>query len=864
MVRSLRKYCIRLILTVSAISSFGMVSAGPLVKELKEGWMFKQWRLTNWYPATVPGVIHTDLMANKIIEDPFFRLNERSVQWVDKEDWMYETHFDLSDDILKKENIRLYFKGLDTYADVYLNGEKILVADNMFREWKLDVKGKLKAKDNKLEVLFISPLKMDIPKFNAIPFQYPTGPDQSQHGGVFDKTVSVFARKAGYHYGWDWGPRLVTSGIWRPVFIEAWDNLHIENVFIRQKDVNSKKADISVNTEILAGKDINNVKITVKDKSTGNVYGTSTVNLKKGVNNNSVDFTINNPRLWWCNGMGDPNLYEFRTEVVIGSGIADSQENRTGIRSIKVINKPDKDGSSLYFELNGIPVFAKGANYIPCDNFLPRVTKEIYEKTVLDAVNVNMNMLRVWGGGTYEEDYFYDLCDQYGIMVWQDFMFACSMYPSEGEYLESVRYEAIDNIKRLRNHPSISIWCGNNEAYDGWFGWGRRESYTKQNPEFARIMWKQYTDLFHKLLPDMVEQYAPDAFYWPSSPYGLPGQGCDDKNGDRHYWDVWHGRKPIAQYNIERSRFFSEYGFQSFPEFESVKIYAPNPEDWAITSEVMMDHQRAGSYANNLIEEYLLNEYQKPKDFESFLYLNQVLQGDAIKIAMEAHRRDMPYCMGTLFWQHNDCWPVASWASRDYYGRWKAQHYFAREAYKDVLVSPIAKDGKLKVYIVSDRLKESKGTLTVKVLKLDGMVVDEKKLPVNIPANTSKEVFVSETGKLLKGLSEKDVVINTVLVDNAGKKYDNNYFLLQQKNINFPKVTVSHNIQPIEDGFELALKPDKFARAVFMSVEGIDNFFGNNYFDILPGQEVKVKVKTPLSRSEFEKQLKIVSLSDAY
>ena len=860
----LRNYSLKLTLLALIILFCDPVSAIPIKKELNSGWKFRQWRLNNWYPATVPGVIHTDLIANGIIEDPFYRLNERSVQWVDKEDWMYETHFDLDDDTFSRENIRLHFMGLDTYVHVYLNGESILEGDNMFREWKVDIKDKVKRKDNKLEVLFRSPIKEDIPKWDALPFQYPTGPDQSQQGGIFNKTVSTFARKAGYHYGWDWGPRLVTSGIWRPVYLEAWNDVKIEDVFIEQKEVSSKTARITAHAELLSDKDLADVKVIIKDKNNNAVYGTKDLDLKKGINTVSVDFTIDNPRLWWSNGLGEPNLYEFTTIIDLKSATVDTKNIRTGIRSIKVVNETDKDGASFYFVLNGVPVFAKGANYIPSDNFLPRVTREKYRKTIQDAVDVNMNMLRVWGGGTYEEDYFYDLCDENGIMVWQDFMFACSMYPSEGAYLENVKYEAIDNIKRLRNHPSISVWCGNNEAYDGWFGWGRREDYTKQNPEYARIMWKQYADLFHKLLPDMVAQYAPESFYWPSSPYGLPGQGCDDKHGDRHYWGVWHGKHPIAQYNTEKSRFFSEYGFQSFPEFESVKIYAPKKEDWAITSEVMMEHQRAGTYANNLIEEYLLNEYQKPKDFESFLYMNQVLQGDAIKIAMEAHRRNMPYCMGTLFWQHNDCWPVASWSSRDYYGRWKAQHYFAREAYKDVLVSPIAKDDKLDIYIVSDRLTESKGTLNLKIIKLDGHIIDSRKLNITIPKNTSKNVFTASVNDLLKGTAKNDVVIHAELTDNKGNIYKNNYFLLQQKNINFPQANISKTVKPVNEGYEVSLSSDNFARAVFMSVEGIDNFFENNYFDILPGQVTVVKVKTSLSRPEFEKQLKVVSLRDGF
>jgi beta-mannosidase len=361
-----------------------------------------------------------------------------------------------------------------------------------------------------------------------------------------------------------------------------------------------------------------------------------------------------------------------------------------------------------------------------------------------------------------------------------------------------------------------------------------------------------------------MKEYCPGTFYWPSSPYGNLNAACDDKHGDRHYWGVWHGRNPIAQYNTERSRFFSEYGFQSFPEFQSVKKYAPNPEDWTITSEVMMSHQRAGEYANNLIKDYLLKEYQTPKDFQAFLYMNQVLQGDAIKIAMEAHRRDKPYCMGTLFWQINDCWPVASWSSRDYYGRWKAQQYFAREAYRDILVSPIVKERNLNFYIVSDRLTNSKGTLWVKALKLDGTVVNEKKIPVNIPANSSTNLYTTDVDLFLKGNPKEDVVIYTQFTDQGGQIYRNNYFLLKQKDIHFPKATIVTSVKPVINGFEVSLKSDVFARAVFMSIEGIDNFFENNFFDILPGQTVVTKVKTSLPQDEFVKQLKVVSLSDAY
>lgn len=470
-------------------------------------------------------------------------------------------------------------------------------------------------------------------------------------------------------------------------------------------------------------------------------------------------------------------------------------------------------------------------------------------------------MLRVWGGGIYEDDYFYELCNKHGMLVWQDFMFACSMYPADEGFLENVKQEAIDNIKRLRNHPSIALWCGNNECHIAWFSWGWKEGYTKQNPDYATLIWNQYEGLFHKMLPEMVAEFAPESFYRPSSPFSHYEELGNSSEGDSHYWAVWHAKAPINNYNTERSRFFSEYGFQSFPEFESVKIYAPNKEDWSITSEVMMAHQRGGSFANELIEDYLTKNYKEPKDFENFLYANQVLQGDAIKTAIEAHRRDMPYCMGTLYWQHNDCWPVASWSSRDYYGRWKAQHYFAREAFRDILVSPITDESYLKVYLVSDRLNDAKGMLTIKVLRMDGTEVKLLTLKANALRNSSNVAYQEELVSLLGDNKRENIVIYTEFKDEQENIYTNNYFLAPPKDVAFLEPSIVQEINPISGGYEVVLKSDRFVRATFLSIDGIDNFFENNYFDILPGKEANIKVSTNIPFEKFKKQLKIKYLN---
>lgn len=834
------------------------------VKNLHEGWKFRQARLTNWYPATVPGVVHTDLLQNKIIEDPFFRLNERGLQWIDKEDWVYETCFTLAADMMRKENMELVFEGLDTYADVYLNDECILKANNMFRRWSIPVRQYIREENNILKVYFHSPVKIDVPKWDALPYQYPASNDQSENGGLFNKKISIFARKAGYHYGWDWGPRLVTSGIWRPVYIRAWSDLRINDVFIEQKEVGAGRAVIAGHVELDADKDMDGVLVTITDEATGRVLGEWQADLKRGTNRVTVDFVLHKPKLWWSNGLGEPFLYRFRTDIIAGGELLDSKTERVGIRSLKVVHQPDKDGHTFYIELNGRPVFAKGANYIPLDNFLPRVTPENYKRTILDAAGVNMNMLRVWGGGIYENDVFYDLCDEHGIMIWQDFMFACSMYPAEGALLDNIHQEAVDNVKRLRNHACIALWCGNNECQDAWLGWGWKREIERQNKEYADKIWAQYRQQYHVTLPGVVREYAPGTFYWPSSPFAFEGEMSGTTDGDRHYWSVWHGKAPISDYDSEKSRFFSEYGFQSFPEFESVKRYAPYPEDWDIRSEVMMSHQRGGDHANGLIETYLLNEYKKPRDFRAFLYMNHVLQGDAIKTAIESHHRQMPYNMGTLFWQHNDCWPVASWASRDYYGRWKAQHYYVRKAYDDILISPVVEGDDLKVYAVSDRLENTSGRLQLQVCQFDGTVVHHWGKSVGISGNDSRVCFSAPLAKLLEGANRGTVYVRVDYTDKSGRVYHNNYCLGKQKDMDYPKVDLQTEVRSIEGGYEVTVSADKFARAVCLSVADNESVYSDNYFDVQPKSSVQVQVRTRLSAEAFNGSLRLTCLNNEF
>ena len=841
------------------ISTFGKVRR----TELNRNWTFKQVRGVNSYPATVPGTVHTDLMAAGIIADPFTGMNERACQWVDKEDWEYRTVFDVPNDIFEKDNIRIAFKGLDTYADVYLNDSMVLKSDNMFCEWTVDCKKLLKADGNSLRIYFHSPIKVDLPKLEALPYRYEAGNDQSENGGLLDKRVSVFARKAGYHYGWDWGPRLVTSGIWRPIYVEGWNNARIEDVWIRSKNVSAKSAQVLADVCLTADAAID-ANLALLDEATGKSYAAKKIKLNKGDNTVKLSFEVKNPRLWWTNGLGEQFLYSFKIALSDGKGVAvDETVKKTGIRSLRLVHNPDKtgEGKSFYFELNGTPVFMKGANYIPCDNFLPRVADERYEQTVLDARNVGMNMLRVWGGGIYENDVFYDLCDKYGILIWQDFMFACSMYPADEDMQRKIRLEAEQNIKRLRSHPCIALWCGNNEMNDAWFNWGWKRTYEQQSKETADKIWAEYQTVFHKILPDAVETYDPDASYRPSSPLREPGaEGTrdDQRSGDLHYWGVWHAEAPITDYAKVIPRFMSEYGFQSFPEFGSVKKYAPDPKDWDIFSDVMLTHQR-NPRGNMLIKKYMEANYKIPPDFRTFLYVSNLLQADAIKIGQEAHRRNMPYCMGSLYWQHNDCWPVASWSGIDYYGRWKALHYFSRRAFAKVLVSPFEFDGKLTVHVVSDLLKPFKGKLNVRICDFAGKPVFEKTHAITVKPNASVKAFERTVSSMLDGKTRGDVFVHVTLDENGKTAAENTYYLAPQKDVNFPSSTITRTVNKTDEGYILTLNTDLLARAVYLSLDDTDNFFSDNYFDLIPGKTVTVKVNTKLPQSEFEKQLKITT-----
>ncbi|MDN4524217.1 beta-mannosidase [Fictibacillus fluitans] len=804
-------------------------------------WEFKACDEQNWLPAAVPGCVHTDLLKNGLIPDPFYGKNELKLQWIDKKDWEYVTTFDVPHAMLSLDRLQLAFHGLDTYGEVYLNDTEILQTDNMFRVWKKDVKPYLQEQNNVLRVRFRSPIQEDLIKQEKLGYNLPAVNDHSEDGEVGDKKLSVFARKAPYHYGWDWGPRFVTSGIWRNVELTGWSTAEISDLFIQQKKITSSSAELTAVVQIQTE---NEARGTLHLAAEG-VSLSRDVQLAAGSNTVEVELKITNPKLWWSRGLGEPHLYDFTASFAQEEKVIAEKTVRTGLRSIKLVREKDEQGASFYFELNGVPVFAKGANHIPNDSFASEVTYERYKHEILSAEMSNMNMLRVWGGGIYENDEFYELCDEHGILIWQDFMFACSMYPGDQAFMDNVNAEAEDNIRRLRNHPCIALWCGNNEMDAAWAqfdekaGWGWKQQYSQEQRE---EIWSAYDTLFHDLLPEAVQRLAPETAYWPSSPMadwsndGQQHSHYSSGSGDIHYWDVWHGSKPFEEYNSHVGRFMSEYGFQSFPEYKSVKQYAED-DDMALESEVMLHHQKNGR-GNALIKEYMEKYLPEAKDFPSFLYMSHVLQAEGIKSAIEAHRRKKPYCMGTLYWQMNDCWPVASWASMDYYGRWKALHYYAKKSFQGVMVSiDGTNSGKIEVHVVSDGLEPVEGTLISRLMDFQGKVIRELKDTVKLEGNTGVVVLTLSTDELLKGHDLAGTVFQTELV--AGERIidcKEHYFVsgkdlkLQEPVLTITKVSES----------ECMVESSTLAKQVWLSSE-TEGVFSDNYFDLIPGRPRRIQ-----------------------
>ena len=828
---------------------------------LNTGWEFSQAGTELWRPAQVPGTVHQDLINHKQLPDPFYGINEQKIQWVENEDWEYRTAFTVTPEQLKRDDAQLVFEGLDTYADVYLNGALLLKADNMFVGYTIPVKSQLRIGENLLHIYFHSPIQQTLPQYNSNGFNYPA--DNDHH----DKHLSIFSRKAPYSYGWDWGIRMVTSGIWRPVTIRFYDAASISDYHIKQLALTDQLANLSNELEI------NNilprplqaeVRINTSFEGSAEKSISQAITLQPGINHVSIPSEVTSPIRWMPNGWGKPALYDFSAQIIVEDKVVAEQSHRIGLRTVRLVNEKDKDGESFYFEVNGVPMFAKGANYIPQDALLTNVTTERYQTLFRDIREANMNVIRVWGGGTYEDDRFYDLADENGILVWQDFMFACTPYPSDPTFLKRVEAEACYNIRRLRNHASLAMWCGNNEILEALKYWGFDKNFP---PEIYQEMFRGYDKLFHQLLPAKVKELDADRFYIHSSPY-FANWGRPEfwGIGDSHNWGVWYGQKTFESLDTDLPRFMSEFGFQSFPEMKTISTFAA-PEDYQIESEVMNAHQKS-SIGNALIRTYMERDYIIPEKFEDFVYVGLVLQGQGMRHGLEAHRRNRPYCMGTLYWQLNDSWPVVSWSSIDYYGNWKALHYQAKRAFAPILINPIRQNDSLNIYLISD-CPDTKAhlMLEMKVTDFDGKK-QGKPIRLNtltVPANTSQCVYRIKPDTWLSPEEQQRCFMQLTLKDKAGNTLaETVYFFRKTKDLLLPETTVSCKMKQKDGMCELTLFSPALAKDVFIEIPLQGARFSDNFFDLLPGERKTVVITSSQIKKGEELPLTIKHIRETY
>ena len=814
---------------------------------LNGAWRMRCAEENTWHDAVVPGTVYTDLLRDGVIEDPFWRENERQTFDLMEKDYEYRRTFEVSAEDLTADAVLLHCEGLDTLCHVWLNGEKLGDADNMHRTWEWNALPLLKEGENEIRVVFDSPLRWIAAENEKRPcWQSTDGTPGFPH-----------IRKAHCQFGWDWGPRLPDAGIWRNIELQAVRGGRLPHVRILQEHADGRVT-LRITPELelrgMAQSLETRIRVTSPD---GKVYEADSAGTVE----------IPDPKLWWPAGYGDQPLYLVSAVLLVNGEEADRWERRIGLRTMTVSREKQDDGEEFCHVVNGVKVFAMGGDYIPEDNLFGRMTPERTRRLLEDARLANFNAIRVWGGGCYPSDDFYDACDELGLLVWQDFMFACAYYDLTEEFEESIIAEAVDNIRRLRHHASLALFCGNNEMEE--FHYFPIEEEFK-NGRTDRKLFRpshhaDYIKMFEYILPKLVKEYAPQTFYWPSSPCsgGALDNPQDPTRGDVHYWDVWHGEKPFTDYRSHRFRYVSEFGFQSFPSLATVESFTL-PEDRNIFSRIMERHQRNSS-ANGKILNYISQTYRYPKDFDHLLYCSQLLQADAIRCGVEHWRRDREYCRGTIIWQLNDCWPVASWSSVDYYGRWKALHYAAKRFFAPVLLSceergevdqnphinefhpePIERGAHL--CVSNEQLKAFEGEVVWSLRRADGSVIREGRERVNVPAQTSvwlpdmtfPEASVTGDYFAFALLADGETVSSGAALFCAPKHFE---FV-------DPRLTVRR------EGDELVITSSALAKSVEIRSEDPDLLLSDNYFDMNPGERrvriLRGHAERPEVRSVFD------------
>ncbi|MBI3585516.1 MAG: glycoside hydrolase family 2 protein [Ignavibacteriales bacterium] len=754
-----------------------------------------------WMTATVPGTVHTDLLANEKIADPFYRMNELDVQWVDSQQWLYRREFEVTEDVLKENKIELVAEGLDTYAEIRCNGTLVGSTANMFVEHRLNIKKALRLGRNVLEIVFDSP----VVRSKEL---------QRQHGAlqVALEPHRVYVRKAQYSFSWDWGPKLTTSGIWRSISLEAYSHPRLVNPFIKVLSINKREAVVLVSVDI-------------ENMSQGPIQLTTIISgdgcdikRRQTIRKNRIVFRLHiaNPNLWWPNGYGKQPMYKALLTLEDSTDSVSSVVVPFALRTVKLVQERDDEGKSFIIEINGTHIFCKGADWIPSDNFVPRIPSTTYERLLTMAKDAHMNMIRVWGGGIYEQNVFYELCDRLGLMVWQDFMFACGEYPEQQWFLQQVQDEATKVVKRLRNHPSIVLWCGNNECE--WLFCVENPTKTPNDMNGAPI--------FRDILPAICKEFDGTRPYWRSSPFGN-GFPNDESNGNHHQWQVWSAWKDFKDYEGVNARFVTEFGFQA-PAHRATFEKITHPTDRQVQSPVM-EHHNKQIEGNERLFRFQSAHYIVEKDFNDFIYKGQLVQAEALKTAVEHWRRRKFKTAGAIFWQLNDCWPVSSWSVVDSALRPKAAYYYAKRFFAPLLVSFKKSNDTIEVWGTNDTLSRIDVTVVLALQSFDGKKVWSKQVHNSLARNSSARIFQMKVpdadpagGYLLAQMKTGETIAS-----------ENRFFFVEPKHFRLPKPEIHATLSQVAGNqATLTIQSKQFLKNVSVEFDELDVVLDDNYFDM--------------------------------
>ena len=819
--------------------------------QLHENWQLCNIRQLDWIPAQIPGDIYAALLKTGKMPDPFFGDNEYQAKALMEEDYEYRTVFNYEEAQFKDcQEVILRFDGIDTIADIYLNGCCLGKVDNMHRIWEFPVGELLENGKNTLRVIIRSPLK-----FMAEAFK------KYKNRGNED-TIEGFMhlRKAHYMCGWDWGACLPDGGIFRPVTLLGIETARLDSVYIRQVHKDGK---------VLLVPEVDVETVDEEESEADGYEGAQaleyqvTVTAPNGTKTIWDDcpdeMEIENPQLWWPNGLGEQPLYQVQVDLKAGNKIVDTWCRKIGLRALTMHREKDQWGESFAHEVNGYQVFAMGADYIPEDNLLQRTSRERTRELLLQCKRANFNTVRVWGGGYYPEDWFFDLCDELGLMVWQDFMFACSVYELTPEFEANIRQEFIDNIKRLRHHASLGLWCGNNEMESAWDHWPEVQSESK-------YLRADYIKMFEHVVPKAVKAADSETFFWQSSPSsgGCFDEPDDENRGDCHYWDVWHGQKPFTDYQKHYFRFCSEFGFQSFPCLKTVESFTEE-KDRNIFSRVMEKHQKNPA-ANGKILYYLSENFRYPENFRKLLYVSQILQGMAMKYGVDHWRRHRGRCMGTLYWQINDNWPVASWASIDYFGRWKALHYMAKKFYGPQAVSMCMDGDTMQVYLANESMEAQSYQVVFYVKNMECEILEK--------ITGKGTVGVQESGQILtvdvSGWEDKkyEIFLEAEVTLADGRVLRDVETLVPYKYLELDKPEITAEVEEQDDAFVIHLKSSCFSPFTAVGFTDVDATLTDNFFHMTDGGEICVRLDKKdvrngeiLDAADLTRQMEILTLA---